>query len=189
MLRCIYFGLLVLLVLALVPQGAKLLRSRKAQRFYQYILFSVYLSSVLWLTLANRFELDVSRVRFEPFYVIRLLVGCAFKNNQFPAYVCKNALKNSKHLFDSIHATPIEDLLLNVILFMPLGFFLPYLWPKLNMWKTTLIGFFFSICIETTQYFAHWGCLGLDDVLNNTLGTCVGFLCWTVYRKAAGVKK
>lgn len=182
MLTCVYFGLFVLLILFLVPQGAKLCRAPKAKRFYQYILFSIYNAGILWLTLVNRFELDVSRVRWEPFYVIRLLINCAGENKKYPAYVCKNALKNSKNLFDSIHATPIEDLLLNIILFIPFGFFLPYIWPKLNFWKTILWAFCVSTVIEVTQYLAHWGCLEIDDIINNTVGACIGYGCFKIYQ-------
>ena len=183
MLHCLYFGLFVLIIMFLVPQGGKLFRSSKTQNFYKGILLFIYGGGVLWLTLANRFELDVSRVRWEPFYVVRLLANCALHTKKFSAYVCKNVLKNSKNLFDSVHATPIEDLLLNIILFMPLGFLLPYIWPKLNAWKTILIGFGCSLCVETTQYLAHWGCLDVDDLFNNTLGTCIGYLCWALHKK------
>ena len=183
MLHCIYFGLFVLLIMFLVPQGTNLWHTQKTKNIYKYILFIIYGCSVLWLTLVNRLELDVSRVRWDPFYVIRLLTNCALKTNKFPAYVCKNALKNSKNLLDSIHATPIEDLLLNIILFMPLGFLLPYIWPKFNWWKTVLLALAISTTIETTQYFAHWGCLGIDDMFNNTLGACIGYLCFKIYKR------
>ena len=189
MLNCIYFGLFVLLIVFLVPQGVKLCRTSKAKNIYHSILLFIYGGGILWLTLVNRFELDVARVRFEPFYVLRLLTNCAFKTNKYPAYICRNALKNSKRLFDSIHATPIEDLLLNVILFMPLGFLLPYIWPKLNFWKTVFLSFCLSTAIETTQYIAHWGCLDIDDIFNNTLGACIGYSCWALYKKVFPLKK
>ena len=183
MLSCIYFGLFVLFVIFLVPQGAKFCRTPKTQTLYKYVLFSIYGGGVLWLTLVNRFELDVSRVRWEPFYVVRLLANCALNTKKYPAYICKNALKNSKYLFDSIHATPIEDLLLNIILFIPLGFLLPYIWPKLNGRKTVLMAFVISVTIETTQYIAHWGCLEVDDIINNTLGACIGYGCFKLYKR------
>ena len=183
MLICIYFGLFVLFVIFLVPQGTKLFRTLKAQNIYKYILLTLYGGGIIWLTLANRLGLDVARTRWEPFYNIRLLANCALKTNKFPTYVCKNALKNSKHLFDSVHATPIEDLLLNIILFLPFGFLLPYIWPKLNGWKTILLAFCVSTIIEITQYFAHWGCLGLDDIFNNTLGACIGYSCFVFYKR------
>ena len=185
MLNCLYFGLLVLGVLLLVPQGAKFCRTAKVKNGYHAILLTIYGGGVLWLTLVNRFELDVARVRFEPFYVIRLLTNCALKTKKFPSYVCKHALKNSKRLFDSIHATPIEDLLLNIILFMPLGFLLPYIFPKFNFWKTTLSAFCISCAIEATQYLAHWGCLDIDDIINNTVGACLGYGCWALYKRLA----
>ena len=172
-------------VIFLVPQGAKFCRTPKTQTLYKYVLFSIYGGGVLWLTLVNRFELDVSRVRWEPFYVVRLLANCALNTKKYPAYICKNALKNSKYLFDSIHATPIEDLLLNIILFIPLGFLLPYIWPKLNGRKTVLMAFVISVTIETTQYIAHWGCLEVDDIINNTLGACIGYGCFKLYKRLA----
>ncbi len=173
----------------LVPQGARLCSTSKAKKIYHTLLLIIYGGGVLWLTLVNRFELDVARVRFEPFYVIRLLANCALKTKKFPSYVCKHALKNSKSLFDSIHATPIEDLLLNIILFMPLGFLLPYMWPKFNFCKTLLLAFCLSTLIEITQYIAHWGCLDIDDIINNTLGACVGYTCWVLYNKMVLLKK
>lgn len=169
----------------LVPQGTKLCRTPKAKNLYQYILFTIYVVGVLWLTLINRFDLDVARIRTDPLHNVRLLANCALKTGKYSAYICKHALKNSQHLFDSVHATPIEDLLLNIILFMPLGFLLPYIWPKLNGWKTILLAFAVSSAIETTQYLAHWGCLGLDDIFNNTLGACIGYSCWALYKRLA----
>ena len=182
MLNCIYFGLFVLVIMFLVPPGAKLCRTSKAKSIYKYVLFIIYAGGILWLTLLNRLGLDVARTRWEPFYNVRLLTNCALKTNKFPAYVCKHALKNSKHLFDSIHATPIEDLLLNIILFIPLGFLLPYIWPKLNGWKTILLAFILSTTLEITQYLAHWGCLEVDDILNNTIGACIGYSCFKIYK-------
>ena len=65
---------------------------------------------------------------------------------------------------------------------MPLGFLLPYIWPKLNFWKTFLVGGIVCVSIETTQYLAHWGCMDFDDIFNNTLGTCIGYACFKIYQ-------
>lgn len=59
------------------------------------------------------------------------------------------------------------DILLNILLFVPLGFLI-------GGWKGVLIGFCLSGGIEVTQFVCHLGYCELDDVLNNTIGTGVG---------------
>ncbi len=183
MLHCLYFGIFVLIIMFLVPQGGKLLGSSKIQTFYKGLLLSIYGGGVLWLTLAKRWGMEVSQVRFQPFYVIRRLLNCWLGIKNASARACRALLKNSQNLLDGAHATPIEDLLLNIILFIPLGFLLPYIWPKLNFCKTLLISLLFSAAIEGTQYIAHLGCCDIDDVINNTIGACIGYGCLSLYRK------
>lgn len=167
----------------LVPQGAKFFRTAKSQAIYKYSLFSAYVGGVLWLTLVKRWGMEVSQVRFQPFYVARRLLNCWFHFKDISASVCKALLRNSKGLFNSTHATPVEDLFLNIILFIPLGFLLPYAFPKLRFWKTICISLLLSVCIEGTQYVAQLGCCDIDDVINNTLGACIGYGCFSLYTK------
>lgn len=181
MLACFLFGLCVLGGLLLIPLGARVFPTYK--RPYQYVLLTGYVGGVLWLTLVKRLGMEVSQVRFQPFYVIRQLLNCWLGLQKISARACRAILKNSPNLLDGTHATPIEDFILNIILFIPLGFLLPYMWPKLNFWKTTLAGLLFSISIEGTQYFAQLGCCDIDDVINNTLGTCIGYGCFRLYSK------
>lgn len=62
------------------------------------------------------------------------------------------------------------DIALNILLFIPLGFLLG---DKGR--KTVLFGFLLSASIELFQYVAVLGYCEADDVLNNTIGTAVGF--------------
>lgn len=182
MLKCVLFGFFVLVVLFLVPHGERLYKSAKTKRQYKYTLFTTYLVGILWLTLINRWGMEVSRVRFEPFYVLRFILNCWLGWKRTSAYACAAAMRNSKNLFNSVQATPIEDLLLNIILFIPLGFLLPYLWPKLSGFKTVLTGLLVSVAIETTQYVLQLGCCDIDDIINNTLGSLLGYVlyrCWS----------
>jgi glycopeptide antibiotics resistance protein len=71
----------------------------------------------------------------------------------------------------------------NVALFLPLGFLLPLLAPRLDrFWRTVGVGFLLSAAIELSQV-ASPGVRRADvnDVLMNTLGAAVGYL---VYRLA-----
>ena len=182
---CLLYGLAVLAVIFLIPQGAKLFRTVKARAVYKYSLLGAYTGGILWLTLVKRWGMEVSRTRFQPFYVARRLFNCWFHFKDISASTCRALLRNSKGLFNSARATPVEDLFLNIILFIPLGFLLPYAFAKVRFWKTLGISLLLSVGIEAIQYFAQLGCCDIDDVINNTLGACIGYSCFLLYTKLA----
>ena len=71
------------------------------------------------------------------------------------------------------------DTILNVVLFVPFGFFSPIVFNKLQKKKIygILIGIIFSIVIESVQTFTG-RFVQLDDMLMNTLGTFIGYELW-----------
>jgi glycopeptide antibiotics resistance protein len=68
----------------------------------------------------------------------------------------------------------------NVALFLPLGFLLPLLAPRLDrLGRTVAAGFLLSAAIELSQVaFPGVRRADVNDVLMNTLGTALGFLAW-----------
>jgi glycopeptide antibiotics resistance protein len=76
----------------------------------------------------------------------------------------------------------------NVALFMPLGFLLPTLAPRLDrFWRTVGTGFVVSALIELFQVaFPGVRRADVNDVLMNTLGAAAGYL---VYRLAARARR
>ena len=66
--------------------------------------------------------------------------------------------------------------LLNVLLFVPLGFLLPVLWKRFRslLW-TGLAGFSFSLSIELLQLFTLRA-TDVNDLMTNTAGTILGWL-------------
>ena len=65
---------------------------------------------------------------------------------------------------------------LNVIMFMPFGFLLPYIWEEFRSFKKSLLaGFCFSLTIETIQLF-NYRVSDVDDLMTNTFGTFVGYM-------------
>ena len=183
MFTCLLFGLVVLGILFLIPLGGSLFPNSKWKTGYKYVLLGAYVGGVLWLTLVKRLGMEILRVRFQPFYVVRQMLNCWFGFKEIASSTCRAVFRNSKNLFGSSHASPVEDLFLNIILFVPFGFLLPYLFPKLNAWKTILLATVFSSVVEAVQYFAHMGCCDIDDVINNVLGTCIGYACWAFYKR------
>lgn len=82
----------------------------------------------------------------------------------------------------------IEAMLLNlmgnVLVFMPIGFFLPLshnFWK--NMMTATITGFLVSLAVETTQLYFRIGVFDVDDLLLNTIGAFIGYLIYACIRK------
>ena len=68
------------------------------------------------------------------------------------------------------------NVLLNIALFLPLGFLLPFLAKLFQRWYVTLsAGFGVTLAIESAQYLLGRGMFDVDDLFTNTLGTVLGF--------------
>ena len=75
------------------------------------------------------------------------------------------------YMFSDLRST-----ILNVILFLPLGFFLPILWKKYrSIGASVLFGFCMSLLIEVLQLFTYRA-TDINDLMTNTLGTILGYL-------------
>lgn len=74
--------------------------------------------------------------------------------------------------------SPLVGLILNILLYYPLGYLLPILFPKLKPKHVILIGCLCSIATEATQYLLKMGWCETDDVIHNTLGTAIGVWVW-----------
>lgn len=71
--------------------------------------------------------------------------------------------------------------ILNIIMFMPLGFLLPaYLGKFQKCKKSSIDGILMSLAIEICQLF-NIRTTDIDDLLMNTLGALVGYCCWKVF--------
>ena len=72
---------------------------------------------------------------------------------------------------------------MNVIMLMPLGFLLPYIWKNFrNPFKVAFTGFLLSVFIEFAQVPTN-RLVDVDDVMMNTLGTMLGYLVWKTVGK------
>ena len=75
------------------------------------------------------------------------------------------------------------DTILNLVLFVPLGFFLPLLYKKYHHIKNVVLtGFLFSLSIEIIQMFG-WGATDINDLIINTVGACLGYLIYYLLSK------
>lgn len=72
--------------------------------------------------------------------------------------------------------------LLNVALLFPMGLILPWTFKDKITWKTAwLAGFLFSATIEFSQLIFKRGWFEWDDMIHNSLGCLLGYLCMRVF--------
>ena len=114
-------------------------------------LFGVYVAAVLWITLFSRIG-TYERQFILPFQSI---------------------IKT----FSGRWTALIQDIE-NIILFLPMGFFAGGIGIK-RVGKVFIIGFCASLFIECSQYIFWLGVFEFDDLINNTLGTFIGYLIVT----------
>lgn len=80
--------------------------------------------------------------------------------------------------------TASESTLLNVFLFLPLGFLMPVLWKEYkSSSKTILLGFCISLSIELLQILTYRA-TDINDLITNTFGTYLGYLTAIVTLRA-----
>lgn len=74
---------------------------------------------------------------------------------------------------------PIKNLLGNLILFMPMGIYLPFFINKINKTRTfLLIMTVLLLSIEVTQLITRSGRFDIDDYILNIIGASIGFAFW-----------
>lgn len=75
------------------------------------------------------------------------------------------------------------DTMLNIVLFVPFGFFLPLLYKKCHHIKTVVLTcFLFSLSVEIVQMFG-WGSTDINDLITNTVGACLGYVVYYLVSK------
>ena len=90
--------------------------------------------------------------------------------NLIPLQITVNTFKQ---LFKGSYSLFVINFLGNIIVFMPLGFFVMLLYrPKL--WKCVLVGTFSSLFIEVCQIFIIGRKTDIDDIFLNTAGCFAG---------------
>lgn len=90
-----------------------------------------------------------------------------------------------------VNLIPFKDMIpdfvnacLNILLFVPFGFFLPILWKKFRNWKNTMsMGLAATFIIEFAQIFT-FRTTDINDIITNMMGTIIGyFLAYSVTKK------
>ena len=97
-----------------------------------------------------------------------------------PLFTIRNYIRVLLH---STNASLIRhcaiNLIGNVLLFVPAGYFFPRLWHFFRpFWRFFLWIFFLLLLIEALQLFSLRGKLDVDDILLNLTGAAMGYLIY-----------
>lgn len=87
------------------------------------------------------------------------------------------------------NASLLAEIILNILLFVPLGALLAFAWPMRfrglrGAALVAAVGAGCSTAIELSQLVFRLGLLEFDDVMNNTLGACAGYVAYSLLSAA-----
>ena len=149
----------------------KLFRSRKFPAF----LFVCYAAVMLWLLFVRYRSVEItdywtqiaSRINLIPFSSIGSMLATLRDNPRW-----------------DVLGVVVYNLGGNVVMFIPLGFLLPWLWPRMRSFPRTA-GAVMGImsCVELAQLFSLRGFCEIDDVMLNILGGAIGYGFWKLCQK------
>ncbi|WHT90766.1 VanZ family protein [Bacillus cereus] len=153
---------------------------------YTYF-FSIIFCMVFQIGLYSKAKGNISIRHFLWVYVFLFYLSLVYKVTQiatvwdisrYETWIRVNQINLT--LFDTAGSTTY---LLNIVLFMPLGFLLPTIWPQFRKMKNTVCaGFFFSLAIELNQLLNN-RITDIDDLFTNTLGAIIGYFLYSVLFK------
>lgn len=156
----------ILLLIILIRKKTSLKKVVLGSLFYFYIII------ILWITI---FPIPIHGLK-----EIGIIGG--WNNNFIPFMWIFDIL--STHNMSFI----IKQIIGNILLFIPMGFFIALTWKNKNHFKKyLLIGFLCSVFIESLQYTIsfllgfNYRITDIDDVLLNTLGFVVGLFLYRLF--------
>ena len=143
------------------------MQRKTLQKTIYYMLFVIYGLTMLWLLFGRRqYHRDMMDmlVNLRPLKTIRAYLYVL--QNREEAYLLRIAAFN---LFG------------NVVLFIPYGIFLPYLFNRLrSLWKVMLFGAVTIVCVELLQIATLRGSCDVDDLILNMMGILIGYIVFRI---------
>ena len=146
----------------------------KTQKTIIKIAFAMYCILMLWLLFGQRIGWNTAESYFEqlkhsinliPFHTIQIFVNSLLKGN------------NTSEIR---HA--VINLAGNIVMFIPLGFFVPSFSKKFNkLLKTLACAMLCIITVEILQLLLLLGSCDIDDLILNMVGVTVGYTLYQFY--------
>lgn len=130
---------------------------KKGIRYSMTLLLIEYISFVLLSTVVYRTYNEEQRHDFTPFWSYE-----AIKENSNDLIIVN---------------------IMNVAVFVPIGFLVGLLFRSVKLWQVICFGSIISLLIEVMQFVLKRGFSEFDDVMHNTLGCLIGYGIISLIRK------
>ena len=156
------------------PRAASLLRTRL---ILLWTLFGIYVSVLAYLVFFSRTATEDYQVHVALFEDLKKSVYIDFGFLEVLRIMARDGFRAGLSHIRVINAADITQVYLNVMLFVPLGYLLPYVsgWMRRRVWVRPVVTcFLVSLLIENLQLIARRGFYDLDDLVSNTAGGLIG---------------
>ena len=151
---------------------------KKKIRISIYITFIIYCLVVLDLVLLSRvhmFRIEIWREMWLKLWEHRTRLNYGL--NLVPFRTIRTYVHSIMH--GDIVAIAVRNLVGNLLMFLPLGIYLPIIWAKCRKLITTLlVSLTILIGIELIQFVTLLGSLDIDDLILNLSGILIGYGLW-----------
>ena len=130
------------------------------------IAFIAYLLVLIWVIML--------KCNMEwPVYVSRMMMGGMSIPERAEWSFCHFRFNGDGPIYSK---DAIEDMLVNAVLFLPVGMTLPMVFEKKKYLETPLAAFGLSLTFEIVQFFNTIGGFAYIDLITHTLGAVIGMI-------------
>ena len=177
----------------LLPLFSKMLSGAdRLHRTLRILVLIAYVLIILYVTLLSRSMACSFKYAFSPLWSYRRALALWDEGGRFGLFVTDGLL--------------LRQIILNILLYIPLGYLLPFSLPRLAArrhavaghrvrnavkafpWKAVLFGTTLSMFTECTQLVFRLGFFELDDILNNTIGCLIGLILYQLLLRPRAIK-
>lgn len=129
----------------------------KKERNKTILLFTIYLSLLIWIILMKT-EFSITAIYRMRSLNLVPLEGTAVRNNQLD----------------------YQEIYLNILIFIPFGLYLSMLHSKWSLFQKLFLIFLVSLSFEGLQYYFMIGATDITDLIGNTLGGFLGLFTYSL---------
>ncbi len=147
----------------------------KKKKSVFYLLFAAYVLLMLWLLFGQRMGVTSPGTYWD----------------QVSSRINLISLQTITEFWNNLHgggrSHAFINLAGNVVMFVPLGFFIPCVFRKADTFRHSMLYALITIvCVEIIQLVTLLGSLDVDDLILNMIGVAIGY--W-IYRLTARLLK
>ena len=156
------------------PRADTLLRIRQG---LLYAMFALYLAAMAYLVLFSRSAARDYQVHVALFADLQNAVQIDFGFLGFLRTLFTEGFASAWSHVNAIYWEDIAQVCMNIMLFVPMGYLLPYLsgWFRAKVRVRPAVACFaISLLIENLQLITRRGFYDMDDLVSNTLGGIIG---------------